>query len=391
MTDLRDLMREDGHVLKHSGGSTKLLCPFHQEKTPSCTVFKGSRDKWVYYCFGCGASGDDVDYLTKYRGWSAKEAMKWRNGGDYSNTSAARPPKQAVNNLDKEYEIVSRPPSNYVSRHKYYWSNKRLAFVVQRYDIDGTKVFGQYTPVENGKWHKGLSVKKNRPLYKLLDVIESHESKQVMVVEGEKCADAVKENFKSTTVCTWACGVNSLRLTDFSHLYGRSVLLVADSNPEGYLAMADLARHLVKHSSVSLVLPTLTWKGSFDIADQISKEIKAVPGWLKAHHFKWNEDTDRRMKKLAETVEKKRQASLDKQKSARKLTTNERFEVLERTDKGILLDIKGHRVVTVDYADFKRIHLLLCTYADREFWKEVIGSEMSRSNAATLDKLISGR
>ena len=391
MTDLRDLMREDGHVFKQTGNTTKLLCPFHKEKTPSCSIFIGSKGKYVYHCFGCGASGDDIDYLTKYRGWSTKEAMQWRNGGDYSNTSVASQPKQAARTQEREYEIITRPPRNYVSRHKYYWANKILAFYVQRYEIDGNKTFGQYTPIESGKWYKGLTIKKNRPLYNLLDVMDSPQYKQVMVVEGEKCADAVKKHFKATVVCTWACGVNSLRLSNFEPLYERDVMLVADSNPQGYLAMADLARHLSKRSRVNLVLPKLTWKGSFDIADQIGKDLKSVPGWIKEHHLKWDDDADRRMKKLAETVEKKRLAALDKQKSSRKLTANERFEVLERTDRGILLDIKGHRVVTVDYADFKRIHLLLCTYADREFWKEVIGAEMTRSNASTLDKLIGER
>jgi hypothetical protein len=36
--------------------STRLLCPFHREQTPSCVVRDGR-----YYCFGCGASGPATD------------------------------------------------------------------------------------------------------------------------------------------------------------------------------------------------------------------------------------------------------------------------------------------------------------------------------------------
>ena len=41
--------------LKRSGSSYVGLCPFHNEKSPSFSV---SRQKQMYYCFGCGAGGN---------------------------------------------------------------------------------------------------------------------------------------------------------------------------------------------------------------------------------------------------------------------------------------------------------------------------------------------
>ena len=42
-----------GYVsLKRNGRTLKGLCPFHNEKTPSFTVYP---DTQSYYCFGCGA------------------------------------------------------------------------------------------------------------------------------------------------------------------------------------------------------------------------------------------------------------------------------------------------------------------------------------------------
>ncbi len=48
--------------LKRAGGNSLGLCPFHSEKTPSFTVFKGNDN---FYCFGCGAGGDVITFIMK--------------------------------------------------------------------------------------------------------------------------------------------------------------------------------------------------------------------------------------------------------------------------------------------------------------------------------------
>ena len=47
--------------LTHKGREYTGLCPFHKEKTPSFTV---NDDKGFYHCFGCGAHGDIIRFLT---------------------------------------------------------------------------------------------------------------------------------------------------------------------------------------------------------------------------------------------------------------------------------------------------------------------------------------
>ena len=46
--------------LKKVGRSWKGLCPFHIEKTPSFTV---NQENGRYYCFGCQATGDSIEFL----------------------------------------------------------------------------------------------------------------------------------------------------------------------------------------------------------------------------------------------------------------------------------------------------------------------------------------
>ncbi len=60
--DIVDLI--DARVqLKRSGSNYVARCPFHTEKTPSFTV---NRSKQFYHCFGCGASGNVIQFLMDY-------------------------------------------------------------------------------------------------------------------------------------------------------------------------------------------------------------------------------------------------------------------------------------------------------------------------------------
>ena len=49
-------------TLKKSGKDYSGLCPFHNEKTPS---FHVSQDKQLFHCFGCGASGNLVQFVMR--------------------------------------------------------------------------------------------------------------------------------------------------------------------------------------------------------------------------------------------------------------------------------------------------------------------------------------
>lgn len=60
-------------TLKRAGSVMSGLCPFHNEKTPSFTVFPKTRS---YYCFGCGAGGDAVSFVMAVSGLSYVEAVE---------------------------------------------------------------------------------------------------------------------------------------------------------------------------------------------------------------------------------------------------------------------------------------------------------------------------
>jgi DNA primase len=64
-----------GYVkLQRKGSSYFGLCPFHSEKSPSFSV---SRQKQMYYCFGCGAGGNVFTFIMEYEKFTFVEALKF--------------------------------------------------------------------------------------------------------------------------------------------------------------------------------------------------------------------------------------------------------------------------------------------------------------------------
>ena len=59
--------------LKRTGANYKACCPFHGEKTPSFVV---SPDKQIFKCFGCGVSGDAIEFVKKYYNLEFIEAIE---------------------------------------------------------------------------------------------------------------------------------------------------------------------------------------------------------------------------------------------------------------------------------------------------------------------------
>ena len=60
--------------LRRRGRNLVGLCPFHNEKTPSFTVYPETSS---YYCFGCGAGGDVVGFIRNIENLDYVEAIKF--------------------------------------------------------------------------------------------------------------------------------------------------------------------------------------------------------------------------------------------------------------------------------------------------------------------------
>lgn len=112
--------------LLRAGRGWKGLCPFHKEKSPSFTV---SDEKGFYHCFGCGAHGDAIRWLTDAEGLGFLDAVKSLLGGDLPDARRAITPA--------ERERLAEP-SNYVEsatagRWIFRTSGPARGEIVERY------------------------------------------------------------------------------------------------------------------------------------------------------------------------------------------------------------------------------------------------------------------
>jgi len=87
--------------LTKAGREWKGCCPFHDEKTPSFYV---NDQKQFYHCFGCGAHGDVISWMTQQRGLSFIDAIRELAGE--AGMEVPAPDPVAAKRAEKRAELV---------------------------------------------------------------------------------------------------------------------------------------------------------------------------------------------------------------------------------------------------------------------------------------------
>ena len=187
---------------------------------------------------------------------------------------------------------IIKPPSHAVKPEKplnrgleptFSWTyrdtDSEPLFYIFRYDMpDGTKTFTPLSFSSNGTW-----VKKQwpapRPLYNL-DKLTANPNKHVLIVEGEKAADAAEQMQDIYIVTTWPGGVNAINKTDFTPLHGRKLLMWPDGDEPGIKGMSQLAALLREHAAeIKIINPDRN--SGWDAHDAFTG------GMTKSNFIKW--------------------------------------------------------------------------------------------------------
>jgi hypothetical protein len=124
---------------------------------------------------------------------------------------------------------------------------------------------------ESGYWM--TAIEPQRPLYGL-DRLAARPEAPVLVVEGEKTADAAAKLFPDHVVITWSHGAYNVRQTEMLPLAGRNLVLWPDNDPPGRAAMRMFAAHAYAAGAVSAKIVDVPseFGPKWDLADPVPPE-----------------------------------------------------------------------------------------------------------------------
>ena len=257
---------------------------------------------WEDFSGGPGDKGGDLVSLYAYikgikQGEAAKQIAEDLNINDYR---AKYGPGQSDYNAD-DWEAIWPVPTdqldppnptfhNTPASGRWLYSGKFCEPIGYTYRFEFTHGDKKRKDVIPYSWCKNKntgveqwrfkSFEKPRPLYGLeilrnpiifLDNVKNPDNAPILLVEGEKTADAAREIFKSHIVMTWPGGGKAVKNTDFAPLKDKSIVIWPDNDDPGkatafFLGLA-LIKAGVKAAKIRVVMPPETFRTGWDLAD----------------------------------------------------------------------------------------------------------------------------
>ena len=109
-TSIKEYIDKNWSECKKSGSGYKVLCPFHDDKSPSMHI---SEDKGLYHCFVCKAGGNLIQFIKEFKNLTYPETLE-----DISSFFNIKIPK---NNYKSSQDIS-------LNKKLYDFNNKILQF-----------------------------------------------------------------------------------------------------------------------------------------------------------------------------------------------------------------------------------------------------------------------
>ncbi|HPC16861.1 MAG TPA: AAA family ATPase [Candidatus Hydrogenedentes bacterium] len=243
-------------------------CPFHEDRRASAGVYLDSQGVARFKCHGCGVAGDLYDIRARIHGVDLREVLPKSDGGPRNGANKSATLPQERRSSVRQYETLAEIERAATSigrieaRHDY-----TDGFAVFRIvGADGVKTFRQ-AHREYGKWQWGKP-RGLLPLYGREHIGETEDP--VVVVEGEKCVDALWKI--GTVAVTSAMGAGKAHLSDWTPLDNRDIVLWPDNDPPGCAHMDQVAGILKTATRLRIVnVEILGLPPKGDVADLLEK------------------------------------------------------------------------------------------------------------------------
>ncbi len=201
-----------------------------------------------------GSSNHPPQHLKSGEVFTGADGQRWAFTGDTSDDRAA------TFTLHKPRQQGQRPePPSKRAESVWRYSD---TFLVCRYP--GKKIRPLWWDGTAWRWKAPPAP---RPLLNL-DELRTRTG-TVLIVEGEKTADAAARLFPKAVVTTWPSGCKAIDKADWSPLQGRRVILWPDADQPGRQAMDLLAQRLLRLpvDRVQIVTPPADVPEGWDLAD----------------------------------------------------------------------------------------------------------------------------
>ena len=321
MASYLSLYSQDRPELRRgSAAERRCSCPSpgHQDRKPSCSV-NVDTGKWC--CHGCGETGHVVEWLTLTRSISGTEALaqarrlglltapgngRGRRPWRQNNLQSGRNGHPVAGQLSPvQMAPITALPRQFAACYCYCTPAGDEYARVYRYPANrAERKADPYTLCAGGP-HAGTWVNRapeKRWPYRV-ETLSAEAS--VVIVEGEKCADALAGLAEGTDVLSWMGGSNAVLRSNWNALAGRGVTLWPDADQPGKSGMEALAGELVRigAASVRVIEPEENRPAGWDVADAIADGW----GWEKIKRYlgrgeEAGEGQSRRLKRIAQKV-----------------------------------------------------------------------------------------
>jgi putative DNA primase/helicase len=181
-------------------------------------------------------------------------------------------------------------------------------FYISRHEHDGKKQFLPWTWSKKRRAWANRAWPGARPLYGL-DILDAYPKTPVVVVEGEKCADALRSIGCPHVVVTWPGGASALAKVDLTPLNGRHLILWPDADKPGRECMERLAESMADRAGDIKIVDTNGMPEKWDVADAVAEgwEWDDVHAWAKARVRRWD---PKNAAEKAKTKQEKRDAEI---------------------------------------------------------------------------------
>lgn len=281
-------------TLTRRGREFVALCPFHEERTPSFYVIP---DREFFHCFGCGVNGDVVAFIQRFDGVDFKAACAVVTGQE---PASERRPRAGVRAVAVEPDwVTSVPPEesqrpasmathhhgNPVAEWCYRTQSGDVLGYAAKYLVGDKKAILQWTygksRADTEPYWACRHFSKPRPLYGLETLQQA--DLPVVIVEGEKTAEAARLMFPNACVVTWPGGTSAVKHVDWTPLIGRDCIMIPDADKPGHEAGEWIAAKLTElDCHVQYVTPEVDRPVGWDLADEDWGHTEAMR-WLNAN------------------------------------------------------------------------------------------------------------